>query len=250
MRRKSIILASVGIAAAALIGSAGYAIGPRQRPAGGHRGPARVRMRPPGRGPEAPGRSPHAGRRSPRAPQRGQGHRRAERQHQGRRAHHEADRPGHGPSDQDHRTPAEGEGRCGRRELTMPGPEQAIVVVEDDPSIADLLDLYLRDAGYRVAAGGDRRAGLELVRAHRPVLVILDIGLPGIDGFEVCRRLRADGAAADPLAHRPRRRDRPGARPRARCRRLRHQAVLAAGAGGPGAGDPAPRRGAGPTGRA
>jgi DNA-binding response OmpR family regulator len=75
----------------------------------------------------------------------------------------------------------------------MPVPEQAIVVVEDDARIADLLDLYLRDAGYRplLAASGER--ALELVREHRPVLAVVDVGLPGIDGFEVCRRIRADG---------------------------------------------------------
>ena len=71
-------------------------------------------------------------------------------------------------------------------------PDQTVVVVEDDPAIADLLDLYLRQAGYRVlqAASGER--GLELVAQHRPVLMVLDIGLPGIDGLEVCRRVRVD----------------------------------------------------------
>jgi DNA-binding response OmpR family regulator len=69
--------------------------------------------------------------------------------------------------------------------------ERTIVVVEDDPNIADLLDMYLRDAGFRVlqAAAGVR--GLELIEQHRPAMVVLDIGLPDIDGFEVCRRLRA-----------------------------------------------------------
>jgi DNA-binding response OmpR family regulator len=68
--------------------------------------------------------------------------------------------------------------------------EQTIVVVEDDASIADLLDLYLRDAGFRplLASSGER--ALELVAHHRPVLVIVDVGLPGIDGFELCRRIR------------------------------------------------------------
>ncbi|HWC68869.1 MAG TPA: response regulator transcription factor [Acidimicrobiales bacterium] len=64
-----------------------------------------------------------------------------------------------------------------------------VIVVEDDAAIADLLDLYLRRAGFRplLAATGER--GLELVNQHRPVLAIVDIGLPGIDGLEVCRRL-------------------------------------------------------------
>lgn len=72
-----------------------------------------------------------------------------------------------------------------------PTTERTIIVVEDDANIADLLDLYLREAGFRVlqSAGGQR--ALELVDQHRPALVVLDIGLPDIDGFEVCRRIRA-----------------------------------------------------------
>jgi DNA-binding response OmpR family regulator len=68
--------------------------------------------------------------------------------------------------------------------------ERNLVVVEDDPSIADLLDVYLREAGFRVLQAGTGERGLELVSIHRPVMVVLDIGLPDIDGFEVCRRIR------------------------------------------------------------
>src|SRR5262249_20924353 len=68
--------------------------------------------------------------------------------------------------------------------------EQTIVVAEDDASIADLLDLYLRDAGFRplLASSGER--ALQLVNQHRPVLVVIDVGLPGMDGFELCERIR------------------------------------------------------------
>jgi DNA-binding response OmpR family regulator len=69
--------------------------------------------------------------------------------------------------------------------------ERTIVAVEDDPAIADLVDLYLREAGFRVLQAATGERGLELVQQHRPALVVLDIGLPGIDGFEVCRRIRA-----------------------------------------------------------
>lgn len=69
--------------------------------------------------------------------------------------------------------------------------EQTIVVVEDDVHIADLLDIYLREAGYRVLLAHDGERGLDLVNTQRPSLAILDIGLPGIDGLEVCRRIRA-----------------------------------------------------------
>ena len=70
----------------------------------------------------------------------------------------------------------------------------AIVLVEDDPNIADLVDLYLRDAGFRVYQATSGQQGLDYVRTRRPRLAILDIGLPGdVDGIEVCRRIRADG---------------------------------------------------------
>lgn len=68
--------------------------------------------------------------------------------------------------------------------------EPNIVVVEDDPHIADLVDTYLRGAGFRVLQAGSGERGLELLTMYPVVLVVLDVGLPGIDGFEVCRRLR------------------------------------------------------------
>jgi DNA-binding response OmpR family regulator len=70
--------------------------------------------------------------------------------------------------------------------------QSTIVVVEDDPNIADLVELYLRRDGFRVLQAADGARGLELVAQERPRLVVLDIGLPGeLDGFEVCRRIRA-----------------------------------------------------------
>ena len=75
--------------------------------------------------------------------------------------------------------------------------EQTIVVVEDDPHIADLLDLYLRDAGFRVIQAQDGERGLDAIRDQQPVLAVLDVGLPGaIDGMEICRRVRS-GANPD-----------------------------------------------------
>jgi DNA-binding response OmpR family regulator len=69
-----------------------------------------------------------------------------------------------------------------------------IVVVEDDPNIADLVDLYLRREGFRVIQATDGAAGLAAVAREKPRMAILDIGLPGdIDGLEVCRRVRAGG---------------------------------------------------------
>jgi DNA-binding response OmpR family regulator len=72
--------------------------------------------------------------------------------------------------------------------------ERTIVVVEDDPNIGDLVELYLRENGFRVLQAATGTRGLELIETHRPALAILDIGLPDIDGFEVCRRVRATSA--------------------------------------------------------
>lgn len=66
-----------------------------------------------------------------------------------------------------------------------------ILVVEDEPAIADVLRLNLAKAGFGVHLAADGEAGLAAVAALKPAAMILDVGLPGIDGIEVCRRLRA-----------------------------------------------------------
>lgn len=67
----------------------------------------------------------------------------------------------------------------------------AIVVVEDEPDIGDLLALYCRREGWTVHLAGDGKTGLETIRAREPDFVVLDIGLPGeMNGFDVCRELR------------------------------------------------------------
>jgi DNA-binding response OmpR family regulator len=74
------------------------------------------------------------------------------------------------------------------------GPGDTIVVVEDDANIADLLALYLGREGFRVLLARDGETGTGLVAREHPVLVIVDIGLPGADdGFAVCRKIRAEG---------------------------------------------------------
>jgi DNA-binding response OmpR family regulator len=65
-----------------------------------------------------------------------------------------------------------------------------ILVIEDDPKTAHLLALYLRREGFRAFTAGDGQEGLRLAREHDPALVILDLMLPRLDGWEVCRRLR------------------------------------------------------------
>jgi DNA-binding response OmpR family regulator len=66
-----------------------------------------------------------------------------------------------------------------------------IVVVDDEPNIADLVDLYLAREGFRVLKTETGEGGLQAVKDHRPRLVVLDVGLPDVDGLEVCKRLRA-----------------------------------------------------------
>jgi two-component system, OmpR family, response regulator len=66
-----------------------------------------------------------------------------------------------------------------------------IVVVDDEPNIADLVDLYLAREGFRVLKTDTGEAGLRAVKDHRPRIVVLDVGLPDVDGLEVCKRLRA-----------------------------------------------------------
>ena len=68
-----------------------------------------------------------------------------------------------------------------------------IVVIEDDRNIADLVELYLRQDGFRVVQAENGEKGIAAVRNQRPRLVVLDVGLPGgTDGLDVCRRLRAE----------------------------------------------------------
>ncbi|HZR42211.1 MAG TPA: response regulator transcription factor [Ktedonobacteraceae bacterium] len=68
---------------------------------------------------------------------------------------------------------------------------QKILIIEDEEGIVHLLNLYLKDAGFNVVAAGDGADGLALHAREHPDLVILDIMLPAVDGFEVCKRIRA-----------------------------------------------------------
>jgi DNA-binding response OmpR family regulator len=68
-----------------------------------------------------------------------------------------------------------------------------VLIVEDEAPIADVLRLYLERAGYVVAVESDGVRGLIAVRDQHPDAIILDVGLPGMDGTEICRRMRAEG---------------------------------------------------------
>jgi len=67
-----------------------------------------------------------------------------------------------------------------------------VLVVEDEKPISDLLRLYLTREGFGVHAEFDGVGGLTAARTRHPVAIVLDVGLPGMDGTEVCRQLRAE----------------------------------------------------------
>ena len=70
------------------------------------------------------------------------------------------------------------------------GQKGSILVIDDEPTIAEVVGRYLERAGYSIRAAGDGREALELARAEPPDLVVLDLMLPGIGGLELLRRLR------------------------------------------------------------
>lgn len=73
--------------------------------------------------------------------------------------------------------------------------ETKILIVEDDPTLAETLQYNLERQGYQLFVAMHGQTALDLAKAHRPDLIILDVMLPGIDGFEICRILRRDSNA-------------------------------------------------------
>ena len=73
------------------------------------------------------------------------------------------------------------------------GAGARVLVVDDDPTVAEIVTGYLDRAGYVVDRAGDGPDALARAAAHRPDLVVLDLMLPGMDGLEVCRRMRGQG---------------------------------------------------------
>ena len=72
-------------------------------------------------------------------------------------------------------------------------PEARLLVVDDEPNIRELLSASLRYAGFEVATAADGQQALELAESFRPDLLVLDVMMPGLDGFGVVRRLRQSG---------------------------------------------------------
>jgi DNA-binding response OmpR family regulator len=71
---------------------------------------------------------------------------------------------------------------------------KTVLVVDDEPKIVELARDYLERAGYRVLSAFDGRAALATARSQRPDLLVLDLGLPELDGLDVARALRAESA--------------------------------------------------------
>jgi two-component system OmpR family response regulator len=79
------------------------------------------------------------------------------------------------------------------RNASADAPATRILVVDDEESLADMLTTALRFAGYEVNSASTGFGALEAIKAEPPDLIVLDVNLPDIDGFEVCRRIRKDG---------------------------------------------------------
>lgn len=71
-----------------------------------------------------------------------------------------------------------------------------ILIVDDEPNIVISLEFLMRREGFEILVARDGQEALQSIRAHRPDLVLLDVMMPRINGFEVCRQVRADPALA------------------------------------------------------
>jgi CheY-like chemotaxis protein len=86
-----------------------------------------------------------------------------------------------------------------RDESPVWGTRPTILCVDDDPLVLGVCSMALEHRGYRVVMATQGRAGIAIAQIERPALILLDVMMPGMDGFEVCRHLRADPA----LRHTP-----------------------------------------------
>ena len=122
---------------------------------------------------------------------------------------------------------------------------ERILIVDDDPDILQVVKINLELEGYDVDTADDGEEAVDKAMVDPPQLILLDIMMPRMDGLTALRRLRSQAPPATPRhpAHRPRPPRRPGAGPRARRRRLHHQAVRHQRTGGPGQGGLAPHPG-------
>ena len=117
---------------------------------------------------------------------------------------------------------------------------ERILVVDDEPTVREVVQHYLEREGYRVQAAEDGPAALAAFSADVPDLIVLDLMLPGVDGLEVCRQVRAKDSTPIIMLTAKGPRVGPDRRAGAGCRRLRRQAVQPPRAGRPRPQRPAP----------
>jgi CheY-like chemotaxis protein len=79
----------------------------------------------------------------------------------------------------------------------MAKPEKTILVVEDSPAQALALELLLREEGLQVLWASDGRNGVAMAQQHMPDVIVLDVEMPHMDGFEACKYLKEDPETAD-----------------------------------------------------
>ena len=80
---------------------------------------------------------------------------------------------------------------------SAPAVRQTVLVVDDSNLLRGILREELEAEGFEVHLAEDGPQALEMARDVRPDVILLDIGLPGIDGYEVCRRIKADAATTE-----------------------------------------------------
>ena len=80
---------------------------------------------------------------------------------------------------------------------SKPNPQDAtLLIVDDTPANIDVLSQILEEEGYTISVATSGQAALELAPLSQPDLILLDVMMPGIDGFETCRRLKANKETA------------------------------------------------------
>ena len=119
-----------------------------------------------------------------------------------------------------------------------PGYRPRVLVVDDESVVRDVVVRYLRHDGFDTLEAADGVTARRSIEADRPDLVVLDVMLPECNGLDLCRWIRSERGPPGYPAHGSGRGVRPHHRARTGSRRLRRQAVFAAGAGGPDQVDP------------
>jgi CheY-like chemotaxis protein len=84
----------------------------------------------------------------------------------------------------------------GRDALERGGPPRRVLLVDDNRDASESLAILLTMTGHEVVTAGDGPQALEILRQHDPDVILLDIGLPGMDGYKVCRRIRGEELSA------------------------------------------------------